>query len=282
MMTGSVLHLTLWLHFHTKVFIPDSMALVSSLEDVFIDFVAIKEFDDKYSSVDFSQIWIVMAAYREAESIYQVIQSLPSSINDINVTPLVVVDGEDDKTYEMAIEAKAYVARAFTQRGQGAALRIAYQIALLRGARVIITVDGDGQCDPADIASVAEPVLRDDADLVLGSRTRGSSENTDIVRNLGVKVFSRLISFLTGSYITDTANPLRAMSGELAKYLVLEENQYQASEVILDALLGGFRVCERPAKMKARYGGTSKKGKNLIYGLRYFRVVARTYLREKK
>ncbi len=257
------------------------MAIVSSLEDILIDYIAVKEFEDNYSKVEFSPIWIVVPAYRESESIFQVIQSLPRKINDINVTPLVVVDGEDDKTYERALEAKAYVARAFIRRGQGAALRIAYQIALLRDAQVIITVDGDGQCDPADIASIAEPIFQDNADLVLGSRARGSSENTDTLRNLGVKFFSRLITFLTGSYITDTANPLRAISGELAKYLVLEENQYQASEVILDALLGGFRVCERPATMKTRSSGSSKKGKNWIYGLRYFWVVVRTYLRER-
>lgn len=121
-----------------------------------------------------------------------------------------------------------------------------------------------------------------EADFVSGSRRLGRTENVDPVRNLGVVVYASLISFLVGTRVTDTANPVRAMRAELTATLTLDEPQYQAAELLMAAIASGARFAERPVTMRKRAGGTSKKGGNLVYGLRYGRVVARVAWRERR
>jgi hypothetical protein len=58
--------------------------------------------------------------------------------------------------------------------------------------------------------------------------------------------------------------------------------QYQTSELLIGALLQGYRVAEVPTVMRQRLSGESKKGRNLAYGLRYARVIGETYRRERR
>ena len=136
--------------------------------------------------------------------------------------------------------------------------------------------------DPDDLEVVAEPVISGRADFVNGSRRLGESHVSDVVRNTGVVVFATLISFLTKTPVTDTANPIRSFRAELSSELILDEPQYQASELLISAIMHGCRYEERPVTFLARRKGKSKKSGNFLYGLRYGRVVFRTYLRERR
>ena len=82
--------------------------------------------------------------------------------------------------------------------------------------------------------------------------------------------------------MTDTANPVRGFRAELPGKLVLEEQQYQAQELLIAAIMHGCRFEERPVTMRARLAGKSKKSGNLLYGLRYGRGVLHTFMRERK
>ena len=75
-------------------------------------------------------------------------------------------------------------------RGQGAAFATAYALAREHGARFIVTLDADGQWDPADVPGVLAPVVAGEADFVLGSRVLGAAETDDNVRAAGVRVFA--------------------------------------------------------------------------------------------
>ena len=102
------------------------------------------------------------------------------------------------------------------------------------------------------------------------------------MRNTGVVVYAALISFLTKTPVTDTANPVRAFRAELPSELTLDEPQYQASELLIGAIMHGCRYAERPVTFRERHKGETKKSGNLLYGLRYGRVVLRTWLRERE
>jgi hypothetical protein len=161
-------------------------------------------------------------------------------------------------------------------------LRLGYRVARENGARFIVTSDGDGQTNPDDLAVVLEPVMTDRADFVNGSRRLGVTHGTDAVRNTGVVVFAKIISLLTRTPVTDTANPIRAFRAELTAELVLTEPQYQAPDLLIGAIMHGCRFEERPVTVRTRISGVSKKGGNLLYGLYYGRAVARTWLRERR
>jgi glycosyltransferase involved in cell wall biosynthesis len=226
---------------------------------------------------------IVIAAYNEAENIGTVLDEVPLQIADVRVSLLVIDDGSTDDTTQVAERHGALVCTLRANRGHGVALRLGYLIAREGGAQYIATLDGDGQWDPADLPDMVRLLESGDADFVIGSRQLGQTENTEaLLRNTGVRFFARVVSFLTSTHLTDTSSGLRLMRAGLTGTVTQTQPQYQTSELLIGALLQGYRVAEVPTVMRRRLSGTSRKGHNVAYGLRYARVIAETYLRERR
>lgn len=242
---------------------------------------ALRDFEQRHGTARFAPIVVVIAAYNEAEGIGPVLEGIPSTCLGMDLDTLVVVDGSTDGTAEAAIEHGAYTCVAPSNRGQGAALRLGYHIARQGGASYIVTTDADAQYDIAGLPMLLSPLLADEADFVTGSRILGQQETRDAVRRLGVHVFAWLATACTGQRVTDTSFGFRAMKAEVAGSVTLVQPQYQSSELLLGALMQGYRVLEQPMTMRVRAAGKTKKGNNLVYGTNYARVVFRTWLRER-
>jgi glycosyltransferase involved in cell wall biosynthesis len=227
---------------------------------------------------------VVVPAYNEAPTVAAVVAEIPGVVAGLAAEVIVVVDGAADGTAAQAAAAGALVCDVPVNRGQGAALRLGYWLARTRGARVIVTIDADGQYDPADLTRVVEPILADQVDFVSGSRRLGTELTTDRVRHLGVIVFGGLISVLIGQRITDPACGLRAMRSELTATVVLEQPQYQASELMISAALHGYRLAEVPSTMRDRatHATGTKKGGNFGYGMRFARAAIHTWRRDRR
>ena len=252
---------------------PDTSAVTST---------ALKSFAETYPDLKLQPLVVVIAALNEAANIGAVLDEVPQQIADIPVSLLVIDDGSTDGTTEVAQRHGALVCTLGVNRGHGVALRLGYRIAREGGAQYIATLDGDGQWDPADLPAMVAKMEADEADFVIGSRQLGQTENTDAFRNLGVKFFARVISQLTGTRLTDTSSGLRLMRAGLTGTVTQTQPQYQTSELLIGALLQGYRVAEVPTVMRQRLSGESRKGRNLAYGLRYARVIAETYRRERR
>jgi len=229
-----------------------------------------------------AEIIVVIPALNEEGSVAAVVRSVPTEILGLRTATLVVDDGSGDGTEAQARQAGALVCRIPVNVGQGNAFRLGYRLARHLGARFIATADADGQFDPGELPALVAPLLAGDADLVNGSRRLGRTYGTDPVRNSGVVVFGALVSLLTGTRITDPANGLRAMRAEVTEAVSLVQPQYQTSELLIRAVAQGFRVTEVPATMYLRTSGRSKKGRNLVYGARFARVVLTTWWSERR
>jgi glycosyltransferase involved in cell wall biosynthesis len=243
---------------------------------------ALTSFQATYPDLKLQPLVVVIAAFNESANIGAVLDEVPEQISDVPVSLLVIDDGSTDNTTEVAQRHGALTCTLSANRGHGVALRLGYRIAREAGARYIATLDGDGQWDPADLPGMVEILEADRADFVIGSRELGKTENTDAFRNLGVKFFAKTISVLTSCRLTDTSSGLRLMRAELTGTVTQTQPQYQTSELLIGALLQGYRVAEVPTVMRQRMSGESKKGRNLAYGLRYARVITKTYLRERR
>jgi glycosyltransferase involved in cell wall biosynthesis len=235
-----------------------------------------------HPEVAFAPILVIIPAYNEAACIGTVLPAVPKVIAGLAVDTLLIDDGSSDQTSDVARSHGVYVGRLSLNSGQGSALRLGYRLAREHGAEFIVTLDADGQWDPAAIEPLVEPLVRDEADLVLGSRILGRAETDDSVRRAGVHVFARFLRLVTRLPITDTSTGIRAMKADLTAVVPQKEPQYQASELLIGAIYRGYRVTERPVVMRKRVAGKSKKGHNLMYGLRYGRVVLRTWWRESR
>lgn len=225
---------------------------------------------------------VVIAAYDEEDTVGEVVRAVPRTIAGLQRDVIVVVDGARDATATIAAKAGALVCDIPLNRGQGAALRVGYQLARARGAEVIATLDADGQYDPAELERVVAPIAAGDADFVTGSRRLGHELTTDPIRHAGVVFFAAVIGALVRQRVTDPACGLRAMSADVASAVTLLEPQYQASELLIGAALAGYRVLEVPATMHRRTAGNTKKGGNAAYGMRFARVVLLTWWRERR
>ena len=226
---------------------------------------------------------VVIPAYNEEPTVADVIREIPGEAAGLLTETIVVVDGAEDATAREATSAGALVCDVPANRGQGAALKLGYWLARARGARVIVTIDADGQYEAEEIARVVEPILADRADFVSGSRRLGAELTTDSTRHAGVIVFGLLISLLVRHRVTDPACGLRAMATQVSADVVLEQPQYQASELQISAALHGYRLGEVPTTMRDRgdHATGTKKGGNLGYGLRFARAALHTWWRDR-
>ena len=261
-----------------------SPVTVTRVDDASIDGEASRAFTEQYGTraTALPPLAIVIAAYNEEGAVGPVVESLPGAVSGLPAATIVVSDGGVDGTVNEADAAGALVCDVPVKRGQGAALRLGYRLARQGGAKFIVTTDADGQYNPAEIERLLEPVLSGQADFVTGSRRLGTEETKDPVRRLGVRVFALAISVLTGQRITDATFGLRAMRAEVTGEVLLEQPQYQAAELLIGVITRGYRVAERPATIHRRKVGKSKKGNNILYGLRFAGVIGGTWWRERQ
>jgi hypothetical protein len=225
------------------------------------------------------RIVVVSPAYNEAETVGDVVRSIPQEVEGLRVVPVVVSDGSDDRTARRAREAGALVTELPIRRGGGLALRVGYEIALQLGAEIVVTMDADGQHLAEELPVLVRPILDGDADYVNGSRILGDFERESLVRHIGVHVFARLVTILTGRRITDPSSGYRAARAELLQRFVLEEDQFWTTEVLIEALRHRARVVEVPVTIVARAGGRTKKPTSLRYGWNFSKVIVQTWLR---
>jgi glycosyltransferase involved in cell wall biosynthesis len=226
---------------------------------------------------------ILIPAYNEEPAVAGVVHEIPREAAGLATEVIVVVDGATDATATEATRAGALVCDVPVNRGQGAALKLGYWLATARGARVICTIDADGQYEPEEIGRVVQPILDGKADFVSGSRRLGAELTTDRIRHLGVLVFGGIFSLIVRHRITDPACGLRAMTPELTQAVTLEQPQYQASELMISAALNGFRLAEVPTTMRDRssFAGHTKKDGNFRYGVRFARAAVHTWWRDR-
>ena len=242
---------------------------------------ALHAFAAEHPGVRFAPVVAVIAALDEEASLGTVVGEVPPRSCGLAVDVLVVDDGSTDRTSAVARESGARVVRLERNCGHGVALRVGYRLAREHGARFVVTLDGDGQWNPAELPTVLEPVVAGEADFVIGSRVLGATETGDGFRQAGVHVFAALVRLLTRRRVTDTSSGFRAMRVEVTQTVRQEQVQYQTSELLIGALLQGYRVVERPVTMRKRMAGESKKGHDVLYGMRYARVILRTWARER-
>ena len=224
-------------------------------------------------------VLVVIPALDEAQDVGDVVRRVPSAVCGLPAAVLVVDDGSADETAARAAEAGALVERHEASRGGGAALRTGYRVALERGAAIVVTMDADGQHLPEELERVVGPVAARDVDLAVGSRVLGSTEGGALARQMGIAVFNRLVSVVTGRRVTDCSNSYRAIRAEALAELDLRQDQFHAAEFLIEALTRGVRTVEVPVTVARRQHGTTKKPRTLRYGLGFTRAIVSAWTR---
>ncbi len=225
---------------------------------------------------------VSLPALDEERTVGAVVRGVPRSIPGVGLIEVVVVDdGSRDATAERAVEAGAFVIRHPASRGVGAAFHTALAHGIDRGADLILSIDADGQFDPADIPKLVAPVLAGDADLVTASRFADPALVPEMPRAKlwGNRLMSRLISGLSGQTFHDVSCGMRCYSRRAALQLHLVGRFTYTQEVVLNLAFKGLRIVEVPIRVRGeREFGASRVAGNLWrYGWRTAGIIFRSY-----
>lgn len=211
------------------------------------------------------KILLVIPAFDEEPTIRGLVEGARKFVPDV----LVVDDGSNDATTLTAGLAGAMIDRVNENRGKGEALKRAFEFALSQGYDVVLTMDGDGQHDPADLANFL-PIL-DQYDLILGNRM-SEAEKVPLLRRIANQSASIMVSILCGRRIYDSQTGYRAYSANLLRGIKLTSSRYDLeSEVIIKAARKGLRIGH--THIQTIYGTEVSRFRIFIDSVRFLRVV---------
>ena len=190
-----------------------------------------------------AQIVIVIPIFNEAGMIGQVLEEVRRFGN---FRLIVVDDGSSDDSYVQASAHGALTLRHRLNRGKGAAVKTGIMAANLLEADIVVTMDGDGQHDPSDIETLVRPILENNADVVLGSRTLNREEMPAIkvIANYVGNLFTWLFY---GIWVSDSQSGFRAYSKYAALIIDTKADKYEYdSKVIREIKTNRLRFTEVP------------------------------------
>ena len=235
--------------------------------------------EEDVSGSDVPAIAVVVPAYNEEGNIASVLDRLPDQILGLATKVIVVIDGASDRTGDVVKKRGGKAIFHVVNRGQGDALRTGFEVASREGAEIVVTMDADGQHCPDEIVRLVSPILEGEADYVMGSRFLGHYSDRSGARHAGILFFSFLLSLITGIKVTDCTNGFRAIRVVSLGRLKLNEAQFSAPELILEAVNKGLRIEEVPVSVMSRQKGVSKKPGGIGYPLRFGLAILRAWLR---
>ncbi|MBU2477199.1 glycosyltransferase family 2 protein, partial [Candidatus Micrarchaeota archaeon] len=188
---------------------------------------------------------------------------------------LVVNDGSKDNTAETAKKEGVIVFSHQINSGLAETFRTEMKEALKLKPEVIVHIDADGQYDPKIIPLMIKEVKKG-TDLVLASRFAGKIEEMPLLKKFGNKAFSKVISNITHTKITDAQTGFRAFNLKVAE-MDMRANYTYTQEQIIRAIKENYSVKEIPCDFRKRREGNSRLISNPIdyalkAGINLFRV----------
>ena len=199
----------------------------------------------------------VVPAYNEEACIAEVVREIRAVDPDLET--LVVDDGSTDRTAELAARAGARVVRLPFNLGIGGAVQTGFRYALEHGFELAFRMDGDGQHDARQLVTLVEPILRDEADIVVGSRFAGARRyRPSLARSLGIRLFARLVSLLVRQEVTDTTSGFQALNRRAIRLFATDyPHDYPEVEATVMVFRHQLRLAEVPVSMRERASGRS-------------------------
>lgn len=229
------------------------------------------------------KILIIIPVFNEEPSLPGVLRTLVSFCPDADV--VVIDDASQDASAKVATDIGTRVVPLPINLGIGGAVKTGYKLAADGGYDVAVQFDGDGQHRAEEIQRLVEPILHDQADMVIGSRfIDKTGYQSDADRRLGIRFFSTITSALTGTRITDVTSGFRAIGPRLIRLFARSYPvEFPDAEAIILAVRAGMRVREISVTMNPRLAGRSAFSllKKLDYPLRTFVSIAATTLRSR-
>ena len=224
------------------------------------------------------KVVVSIPAFNEERTIGNVVREVKEAMKKSGYGHeiLVVDDGSRDRTAELAKKAGADVYSHPRNLGLAEAFRTEIQKCLEKKADVIVHIDADGQYVPAEIPLLVKKI-NEGFDLVLGSRFRGRIERMPLIKRLGNRAFSRVVSQISNIKVTDAQTGFRAFTKDVARHLSMTSDHTYTQEQIIRAAKHKFRIAEVPVYFRRRNGKSRLISNPLEYALKAWLNIFRIY-----
>lgn len=224
---------------------------------------------------------LTLPCLNEAETIGTVISKIPRSIDQIDrIDILVVDDGSNDNSKQIASECGAFVISHNRNLGVGAALQTAVNFALEKKYDILVNMDADGQFDPLQIPALIRPILQGEADFVAGSRFSKDAPipHMSAIKQWGNRRMNTLISRLACQNFSDVSCGFRAYSQYSLCRLNLHNQFTYTQETFLNLAFNNVRIAEVPIDVTYFPNRKSRVVKSIWqYAFRSLTILLRTY-----
>jgi glycosyltransferase involved in cell wall biosynthesis len=200
---------------------------------------------------------VAIPAYNEAATIRNVVERVRANLPDCDV--LVVNDGSQDATAAALAETGAIVVGHLCNLGYGRAIQTAVLYAQRAGYDRLVTLDADGQHDPAQVRALLDEFDRAQWDLLVGSRYVVSRRYAGVPfgRRVGMKLFSAMVGVMAGQRVYDTTSGLKVIGRQtfapLTKWQFIDFH----AEALVYLIRLGYRIGEYPITVVERRHGTT-------------------------
>lgn len=203
------------------------------------------------------RILLMIPAYNEAKNLEKLIRELKVKTPECDY--VIINDGSKDNTEEVCSKNGYNVLHLPINLGIGGGIQTGYRYALKYGYDIAIQIDGDGQHDAAYVGAVIQPLLNEEADVVIGSRfLEKEGFQSSASRRVGINWLSWLIWLCTGKRVKDVTSGFRAVNKKfIAVYAEDYPTDYPEPEAIITAVMNRGKVLEVPVVMRERESGTS-------------------------
>jgi len=246
-------------------------------EESFIEYAAIIAGRTGSGAVLVKEV-VIIPARNERETIAELIRAIPRRDKAGKVEILVLDDASSDGTSEVAQSEGAILLRSRERLGLARQFQRGLDEALRLGAALIVNIDADMQYDPREIPRLVEPIVRGEADIVLGSRFAGSIEHMKPAKRLGNRLLTSTVNWLSGTRLSDTQTGFRAFSREAAAKINVLSSYTYTQEVVIQASQKGLRIVEVPITFRIRKGKSRLISSVVEYAFEAVLTVLLTYL----
>lgn len=203
------------------------------------------------------KILIIIPAYNEQENILDTIRDLDQYC--LEMDRIVINDDSDDDTRKILIDHNICHIDLPVNLGIGGGVQTGYLYAYENGYEIAVQMDGDGQHCASELQKIVQPILNDEADVVIGSRfLEKEGFQSSFFRRIGIRFLSGLIFCCTGNRVYDVTSGFRAVNRKYIEIFSKEYAQdYPEPEAIVAVSKHNGRIKEVPVIMKERKNGES-------------------------
>lgn len=200
---------------------------------------------------------VIIPAYNESASIVNTVNDINKNAPDFDY--VVINDHSKDNTLQVCKDAGLNVIDLPLNLGIGGAVQTGYLYACQNGYDIAVQFDGDGQHDAKYLNEMAETLVKEQADMVIGSRfIEKEGFQSSFTRRLGIRYFTFLIKILTGQKITDPTSGYRMCNRKIIELFAGNyPKDYPEPETTTWILRKKLKVLEIPVIMRAREEGVS-------------------------